>query len=131
MNRRRVSTQVLLYFFMLMLLTVTVGCSNSDDAVPAPAAATYGISGVVRLTGVPFTGVTVTLSGRSTGTYTTGADGKYSFTGLPKGRSYTLTPILAGYTFNPGSKVVIINESNMNADFVATPAASTIPFPVR
>lgn len=116
MNRRRVSTQVLLYFFMLMLLIVTVCCSKSDDAVPG---ITYGISGVVTLTGVPLSGVTVTLSGRSTGTYTTGADGKYNFTGLPKG-SYNLTPILAGYTFNPVSKVVIITGSNMNADFAAT-----------
>ena len=115
MNRKRVSTQVLLYFFMLMLLIVTVGCSKSDDdAVPGT---TYGISGVVTLTGV--SDVTVTLSGRSTGTYTTGADGKYSFTGLPKG-SYTVTPIRAGHTFNPVSKVVIITGSNMKADFVET-----------
>ena len=125
MNRRRVSTQVLLYFFMLMLLTVTIGCSNYDDAVPAPAAATYSISGVVRLTGVPLTGVTVTLSGNSTGTYTTVADGTYSFTGLTNGRAYTLTPILAGYTFNPGSTVVIFNGSDMAADFVATATASS------
>jgi hypothetical protein len=117
MNIRRVSTQVLLFFFMLMLLIVTVGCSKSDDdAVPGT---TYGISGVVSLTGGPLSGVTVTLSGRLTGTYTTGADGKYSFKGLPKG-SYNLTPILAGYMFNPASKVVVITGSNMNADFVAT-----------
>ncbi|MCX6226230.1 MAG: carboxypeptidase regulatory-like domain-containing protein [Bacteroidia bacterium] len=117
MNRRRVSSQVLLYFFMLMLLIVTVGCSKSDDLVPAGT--TYGISGEVTLTGLPLSGVTVTLSGRSTGTYTTGADGKYSFTGLPKG-SYTVTPTPAGHTFNPVSKVVIITGSNMKADFVET-----------
>ena len=103
---------------MLMLMIVTVGCSKSDDdAVPGT---TYGISGVVTLTGLPLSDVTVTLSGRSTGTYTTGADGKYSFTGLPKG-SYTVTPIRAGHhTFNPVSKVVIITGSNMKADFVET-----------
>jgi uncharacterized protein YjbI with pentapeptide repeats len=121
MNRRRVSTQVLLYFFMLMLLTATVGCSNNGEAVPvAPTAATYSISGVVALTGGPLASVTVTLSGKSTGTYTTGADGTYIFNGLTDGGTYTLTPILAGYTFNPASKVVVINGSNMTADFVAT-----------
>ena len=125
MNRIRVSTQVLLYFFMLMLLTVTVGCSNSDDAVPAATATTYSISGVVALTGGPLTDVTVTLSGNITRTYTTGADGTYSFTGLTNGRTYTLTPILAGYTFNPGSTVVIFNGSDMAADFVATATASS------
>ena len=86
----------------------------------APTATTYSISGVVALTGGPLTGVTVTLSGKSTGTYTTGADGTYIFDGLTDGGAYTLTPILAGYTFNPASKVVVINGSNMDADFVAT-----------
>jgi len=122
MNRKRVSTQVLLYFFMLMLLIVTVGCGGQDTLgkdYGAVSVTTYGISGVVTLTGVLLSDVTVTLSGRSSGTYTTGLDGKYSFTGLPKG-SYTVTPTRANYIFNRASKVVVINESNMNADFAAT-----------
>jgi len=122
MNRRRVSTLVLLYFFMLMLLTVTVGCSTSDDAVPATAT-TYGISGVVS--GDIAAGVTINLTGATTVTATTAADGTYSFTGLTDGRTYTLTPILAGYTFTPGSTVVIFNGSDMAADFVATATASS------
>lgn len=110
MNIRRFSTQVLLYFFMLMLLIVTVGCSSSDDAVPGT---TYSITGTVTAAA----GVKINLTGPANGSTTTSST--YSFTGLPKG-SYTLTPILAGYTFNPVSKVVIITGSNMNADFVAT-----------
>lgn len=122
MNRRRVSIQVLLYFFMLMLLTITVGCSTYDDAVPATET-TYGISGVVS--GDIAAGVTINLTGATTVTATTAADGTYSFTGLTNGRAYTLTPILAGYTFNPGSTVVIFNGSDMAADFVATLTASS------
>ena len=118
MKKRRVSTKFFLYFLMLMLMMVTVGCSSSDNGGPA-AATTYSISGVVALTGGPLTGAKVTLSGKSTRTYKTGADGTYSFTGLANG-TYTVTPVLAGYTFNPASKVVVINGSNMTADFVAT-----------
>ncbi|MGA2782503.1 MAG: hypothetical protein ABSF13_11395 [Smithella sp.] len=123
MNRRRVLTQVLLYFFLLMLLTATFGCTNNGYPVPATATdTTYSISGMVALTGGggPLTDVKVTLSGYETGTYTTGADGTFIFNDLKNGRTYTLTPILAGYTFNPASKVVVINGSNITADFVAT-----------
>jgi hypothetical protein len=126
MNRRRVLTHVLLYFFLLMLLTVIVGCSNSNDTTATATVATYSISGVVTLTGVPLPGVTVTLSGNSTGTYTTVADGTYNFTGLTNGGTYAITPIpAAGHTFNPGSTVVIFNGSDMAANFVATATASS------
>jgi hypothetical protein len=109
---------------MLMLLTVAVGCSTSDYAVPATATATtYNISGVVS--GDIAAGVIINLTGATTVTATTAADGTYSFTGLTDGRTYTLTPILAGYTFNPGSTVVIFNGSDMAADFVATTTASS------
>jgi hypothetical protein len=67
-------------------------------------------------------GVTINLTDAATAneTATTAADGTYSITGLTNGGTYTLTPILAGYTFNPASKVVAITGSNMTADFVAT-----------
>ena len=117
MNRGRVSTKVLLYFLMMMFLMVVVGCSKSDDN-PAPAT-TYSITGTVALTGGPLQNVVVTLSGSSTGTFTTGSDGKYSFTGLANG-TYTLTPALTGYVFNPNPIVVVVSGSNMVQDFVAT-----------
>ncbi len=51
----------------------------------------------------PLSGVTVTLAGSKTGTVTTGADGKFAFTGLPAGGAYTVTPTKTGYTFDPSS----------------------------
>ncbi|PKN38980.1 MAG: hypothetical protein CVU62_01920 [Deltaproteobacteria bacterium HGW-Deltaproteobacteria-2] len=111
MNRGRVSTHVLLYFFMLMLLMVTVGCSSKDDAPPAT---TYSIAGTV--TGAA--NVVINLTGAATATTTT--SGAYSFTGRANG-TYTVTPVLAGYTFEPTSAVVVVNGSNMaGVDFVAT-----------
>ena len=117
MNRRSGSTQVLLYFFMLMLLMVAVGCSQSDVAAPGTVT-TYSISGTVS--GAVAANVTVRLNRYKESTYKTGKDGSYIFKGLKNGGAYTLTPILTGYKFNPASKVVVITGSNMTADFIAT-----------
>lgn len=114
MNRGRVSTQVLLYFLMLILMMVTFGCSKSDDA-PLPVT-TYSISGTV--TGDIQEGVTINLTGAATATTTTAADGTYSFTGRANG-TYTVTPVLSGYVFDPISTAVVVNGSSMVADFVA------------
>jgi hypothetical protein len=111
MNRGRVSSQVLLYFLMLMLLMVTFGCSKSDDA----SAPTYSVSGTV--TGVA--GVTVNLTGDATATTTTATDGTYSFTGLAVG-NYTVTPVKAGYTFNPLSSGGHLTANQTGVDFTAT-----------
>jgi hypothetical protein len=112
MKKRKVSTKFLLYFLMLMFLMVTVGCSSKDDALPA-AATTYSIAGTV--TGAA--SVVINLTGAATATTTT--SGAYSFTGRANG-TYTVTPVLAGYTFEPASKVVVINGSNMvGIDFTA------------
>jgi hypothetical protein len=118
MNRGRVSSQVLLYFFMLMLLMITFGCSKSDDAPPAT---TYSISGTV--TGA--SNVTVTLSGDSTGSVTVATSGgPYSFTGLANG-TYTVTPSATGYSFDPISAAFTVNGSNMAQNFETTTIGGT------
>jgi hypothetical protein len=77
---------------------------------------TYTISGTVTGT----VGVTLTLSGASTGTATTDADGNYSLEGVPDG-AYTVTPSKAGYTFSPASQDVTVSGANATVpEFTAT-----------
>jgi hypothetical protein len=67
---------------------------------------TYSISGqvVVTGTGAGLSGVTVALSGGTSASTTTAASGNYSFSGLPSGGNYTVTPSITGYTFTPASQ---------------------------
>ncbi|PKN50963.1 MAG: hypothetical protein CVU55_14570 [Deltaproteobacteria bacterium HGW-Deltaproteobacteria-13] len=116
MTRRSFSTRILICFLMMMFLVVAVGtgCSKSDNA--PPAATTYSITGTVS--GDVGANVTITLSGASSATTTTAADGTYSFTGLANG-SYAVVPSLATYRFDPISTAVVVNGSNMVANFAS------------
>jgi K+-transporting ATPase c subunit len=58
-------------------------------------------------------GVTITLSGASSATTTTDAEGNYTFLGLADNSNYTITPNLSGYTFSPVYRSVTINGSNI------------------
>jgi uncharacterized protein DUF1566/carboxypeptidase family protein/SdrD B-like protein len=83
---------------------------------------TYGIAGTVG--GEVASGVTVVLSGASSGTTTTDGSGHYAFTGLTSG-SYTVTPTLAGYAFSPTSLTPTVSGADVTGqDFTAT---ATIP----
>jgi M6 family metalloprotease-like protein len=72
---------------------------------------TYSVSGTVILNGSGLSGVTVTLSGPSSGNTITDYSGNYSFTGLTDG-TYSVTPSKSGYTFTPTSKSVTISGAN-------------------
>jgi hypothetical protein len=83
-----------------------------------PFPATYVISGMVS--GAAGQSVTVTLGGSATRTATTGASGHYAFAGLVDG-SYTVTPSLEGYTFNPPNRSVTVNGADVGEqDFAAS-----------
>jgi hypothetical protein len=79
---------------------------------------TYSVNGTVG--GDVQAGVTITLSGDSSATTTTGTGGNYSFTGLLNG-SYTVTPSLSDYSFTPTSEIVTISDADdTGVDFAAT-----------
>jgi hypothetical protein len=64
-------------------------------------------------------GVTISLSGRSSGSTTTDSSGNYSFTSLSNGE-YTVTPGMDVYIFIPQSKQVIIHGADeTGVDFSA------------
>lgn len=80
---------------------------------------TYSILGQITTNGTGLSGVTMSLSGASTGTTTTDSNGNYSFTGLSNG-SYTVIPFLIDCPFEPSSRDVTISGASETAvDFVA------------
>jgi hypothetical protein len=100
----------------------------SDDANPTVVAAdavmfefvegAYELSGRITESGAGLDGVTVALSGDETNSTTTSGGGYYSFL-LPDG-SYTVTPGLAGYDFDPDSiNMTVSGVDQLNQDFTA------------
>jgi len=80
----------------------------------------YSISGRVTSNGTGLAGVTITLTGSGASSTVTDSYGNYSFTGAQNG-SYTITPSIAGYTFNPSIRTVTVNNADVTGqDFVAT-----------
>lgn len=87
----------------------------------------YSISGTVRDTsGVAMAGVTMTLSGSMTGTMVTGDDGAYSFTNLPGGGNYTVTPSRSKFMFTPPVSTSNNLSSNRVVNFTGRVATFTI-----
>jgi hypothetical protein len=85
------------------------------------AAGTFSISGTVG--GVVKQNVLITLSVGNSGSALTDANGGYSFSGLAAGIGpVTVTPTLAGHTFNPVSTSVTQTSSGINntINFTAT-----------
>jgi hypothetical protein len=114
MNKKKF-TQFLLCFFVGMFLMV-IGCSTNDDA------AIYTISGTVTVygTGTALEGVTVKLTGAATASTTADSSGNFSFASRANG-TYTVTPSLTNYTFDPVSTVVVVDGADIaNTNFVAT-----------
>jgi hypothetical protein len=80
----------------------------------------YSIQGSVTVDGIGLPNVTVALTGASTGSATTDADGNYTLSDLLSG-DYTVTPTLTDYTFSATSTAVTINYADAtDKDFVGT-----------
>jgi alpha-tubulin suppressor-like RCC1 family protein len=103
-NRIKRSGTFLILLSMISLSLAFSGCGSSGEL-------TWSITGTVSSGGTPLAGVTVSLSGPSSGVYTTDSNGNYSFGGLSPG-TYTVTPSLAGYTFVPTSRPAYLYGNN-------------------
>ena len=85
-------------------ITVSGGNVTGNDFTGAASiGASSSLSGTVS--GAVAQNVMITLSGANTGSALTDATGNYGFSGLAAG-SYTVTPSLAGYIFNPAGIAV-------------------------
>lgn len=89
----------------------TIVTPAGDQTADFTADHTYVVSGVVRVSGFPAFGVTVTVSGSGTASAVTDSNGAYSLV-LVEGGNYVLTPSKTHYTFNPATKSV----DNLHAD---------------
>ncbi|MDQ5987604.1 MAG: hypothetical protein CSYNP_03349 [Syntrophus sp. SKADARSKE-3] len=107
----------LLIALVLSVSLILSACSGSSSGAANP---TYNIYGTATLNGSALQGVSIILSGASSATTTTDASGNYTFTGLAHG-SYTITPSMTGYTFNPVNTAVTISGANSTRNnFTAT-----------
>lgn len=115
-----------------LLLAILAGCGSSGSST-APVStppestepATFIITGRVKGAS-DVTKVTLTLTPGGT-TVHPAASGTYEFTGLAKG-TYTVTPALGGYTFNPASLSATVDAFDVaGGDFVMTSASATGP----
>jgi uncharacterized repeat protein (TIGR01451 family) len=86
----------------------------------------YTISGTVNaLGGGALGGVNVTLSGAASGTQTTNAQGEFTFTNLAPGGTYSVTPALTNFAFNPPSRTYGNLSASQTATFEAVSTAPT------
>ena len=111
------------YTFTPVSQAITINGKNvagiNFTATPITAS-TYSISGQVTFSGSPLSGVTLTLSGESSGSINTDASGNYSFNNILNG-GYTITPTMLCYTFSPTSINVTVFEANVEGiNFTAT-----------
>ena len=99
-NDQRISFQVATNSGAARSGTITIGAASltvqQNNAV--------SISGQVTFGGTAVNGIFINLSGTSTATMRTDANGNYAFPGLASGGNYTITPSLPGYTFTPPSR---------------------------
>jgi len=104
-----------------------VATDGQDDSEAGSAEVTitaaYSISGTILDTDSnPVADVNVTAGDNSA---TTAADGTYAIQSLPAG-TYTVTPSLAEYGFDPGSQEVTVNETQGDASAVDFTASQEI-----
>jgi len=78
---------------------------------------TYSIVGTVISSGLPLSGVTLTLS-EASATATTSAQGTFTFPSIADGTTVTIVPSLVGYSFSPAYRTGRISQ-NSQADFTA------------
>ena len=90
--------------------------SNQTANFTATPGTSLTISGQVTVSGNAIQGVTITLGGSQAGTATTSAAGGFTFT-VQSGGAYTLTPAMAGYTFNPVNTAINQPTTSQTANF--------------
>jgi hypothetical protein len=99
--------------------STTLVTPSGDQTANFTAEHTHVVTGIIKAAGFPLLGVTVAVSGSSTGTTVTDSQGAYSFE-LVDGGDYVFTPSKPHCTMNPVSKSVDDLSAATQVDFSAT-----------
>lgn len=101
----------------------TLRLDNFQVAATGVSAATVSVGGrVTNASGYGIGGVVVSIDGGSLSEpiyARTSPFGYYSFEGIPAGQAYVVTVSSKRYTFNPASRVIVVQDSVGDADFVS------------
>src|SRR5712675_2393852 len=93
--------------------------AESVAPTPTPVATSFQISGIVKAGKTPLPGVTVTATNSLTGkkfTVATGANGTYTFTGLPRGRYVVRAEFMS---FAPQTQEIVLKPETPTGKFDA------------
>jgi hypothetical protein len=114
-------------FVPVTISTVSLNANADNQNFVGTSTTTYFIGGYIRDNlGSSLSGAAVALTGDSTGSILSSADGSYRFSNLTNNKNYIVTPSKAGYAFAPVSiSTVSIRDNCDNQDFVGT---STITY---
>jgi hypothetical protein len=114
--------------FITATATDAANDTSEFSACRAVVAATFAISGrVLDVNNQPMLGINVHLAGSVNADVTTDAAGNYSFTGLPQGGNFTLTPSETNFRFQPVNRQVDNLQADVNGiDFTGRLVNHTI-----
>jgi hypothetical protein len=103
----------------------TLRLDNFQVAATTVSAASVNVGGrVTNANGYGLSNVTVTISGGALSEpifVRTSPFGYYSFEGIQAGQTYVISVASKQYTFNPSSRVLDVQDTISNADWVAEP----------
>lgn len=103
--------------------TATTNAAGNVAATFIPVGDPFTISGTVMADRAPLAGVVVSLSGDKIKTATTDSKGKYLLTELPAG-NYAVTPDMPGYSFEPASYSVKVENADVKVQKFMTYSVS-------
>lgn len=95
---------------------------TSPTPAPSPTptpVVVYTLSGRVMVSGHPRGGIKIMLNGEKTASTTTDSNGRYIFSALPSGGSYTITPAESGMNFTPARRSFKRLAHDASTDFLA------------
>jgi len=101
-------------------MTMQISTGRSYGGITFVAYPLYTVQGTIRDgAGIGLSGLTLSLSGATSQTTTSGANGAYSFSRVLAGLN-TITPTMPSFTFSPQQIALVVAADSTGNDFVGT-----------